>query len=40
VITPCRLDFTLCTGSYPDGRIAEIFLFSHKPGSPVEAIRA
>jgi hypothetical protein len=24
VITPCRLDFTLCTGSYPNGRIAEI----------------
>ena len=32
------LDFTLCAGSYPDGRIAEIFLSSHKPGSPVEAI--
>ncbi len=24
--------------SYPDGRIAEIFLSSHKPGSPIEAI--
>lgn len=32
------LDFTLCAGSYPDGRIAEIFLSSHKPGSPIEAI--
>jgi hypothetical protein len=32
------LDFTLCTGSYPDGRIAEISLSSHKPGSPIEAI--
>jgi hypothetical protein len=32
------LRFTLCTGFYPDGRIAEIFLSSHKPGSPIEAI--
>src|ERR1700730_15981345 len=32
------LDFTLCAGNYPDGRIAEIFLSSHKPGSPIEAI--
>jgi hypothetical protein len=32
------LDFTLCAGSYSDGRIAEIFLSSHKPGSPIEAI--
>ena len=32
------LDFTLCTGAYDDGRIAEIFLSSHKPGSPIEAI--
>jgi hypothetical protein len=32
------LDFTLCAGSYPNGRIAEIFLWSHKPGSPIEAI--
>jgi hypothetical protein len=32
------LAFTLCAGSYPDGRIAEIFLSSHKPGSPIEAI--
>jgi hypothetical protein len=32
------LVFTLCAGSYPDGRIAEIFLSSHKPGSPIEAI--
>jgi hypothetical protein len=30
--------FTLCAGSYPDGRVAEIFLSSHKPGSPIEAI--
>jgi hypothetical protein len=32
------LDFTLCAGFYPDGRIAEIFLSSDKPGSPIEAI--
>lgn len=32
------LDFTLATGFHPDGRIAEIFLSSHKPGSPIEAI--
>jgi hypothetical protein len=32
------LDFTLCAGFYTDGRIAEIFLSSHKPGSPIEAI--
>ncbi len=32
------LDFTLCAGSYPDGRIAEIFLSSQKLGSPIEAI--
>jgi hypothetical protein len=32
------LDFTLCAGFYPDGRIAEIFLSSRKPGSPIEAI--
>jgi hypothetical protein len=30
--------FTLCAGFYRDGRIAEIFLSSHKPGSPIEAI--
>jgi hypothetical protein len=30
--------FTLCAGSYPDGRVAEIFLSSHKPGSLIEAI--
>jgi hypothetical protein len=30
--------FTLSAGHYPDGRIAEIFLSSHKPGSPIEAI--
>ena len=28
--------FTLCAGPYPD--LAEIFLSSHKPGSPIEAI--
>jgi len=32
------LGFTLAAGFYPDGRIAEIFLSSHKPGSPIEAI--
>jgi hypothetical protein len=32
------LRFTLCTGFYLDGRIAEIFLSSTKPGSPIEAI--
>lgn len=32
------LDFTLCAGFYPAGRLAEIFLSSHKPGSPIEAI--
>ena len=32
------LDFTLAAGFYPDGRIAEIFLSSHKPSSPIEAI--
>jgi hypothetical protein len=32
------LDFTLAAGFYADGRIAEIFLSSHKPGSPIEAI--
>jgi hypothetical protein len=31
-------DFMLAAGFYPDGRIAEIFLSSHKPGSPIEAI--
>ena len=30
--------FTLCAGFYSDGRLAEIFLSSHKPGSPIEAI--
>lgn len=29
------LGFTLCAGFYPDGRIAEIFLSSHNPGSPI-----
>jgi hypothetical protein len=32
------LGFTLAAGFYPDGRIAEIFLSSHKPGSPIEVI--
>jgi hypothetical protein len=32
------LVFTLCAGCYRDGRIAEIFLSSHKPGSAVEAV--
>jgi hypothetical protein len=32
------LGFTLCAGFYKDGRIAEIFLSSHRPGSPIEAI--
>jgi hypothetical protein len=32
------LDFTLAAGFYQDGRVAEIFLSSHKPGSPIEAI--
>jgi hypothetical protein len=32
------LRFTLCAGFYRDGRIAEIFLSSHKPGSAVEAV--
>jgi hypothetical protein len=30
--------FICSAGFYPDGRIAEIFLSSHKPGSPIEAI--
>jgi hypothetical protein len=32
------LSFTLSAGYFRDGRIAEIFLSSHKPGSPIEAI--
>ena len=32
------LDFTLSAGRFQDGRVAEIFLSSHKPGSPIEAI--
>jgi hypothetical protein len=32
------IGFTLCAGFYPDRRIAEIFLSSEKPGSPIEAI--
>jgi hypothetical protein len=34
------LDFTLAAGFYPDGRIAEVFLSSHKPGSPIEPSHA
>jgi hypothetical protein len=30
--------FTARVGYYQDGRVAEIFLSSHKPGSPIEAI--
>jgi hypothetical protein len=30
--------FTLTTGYYRDGRIAEIFISSSKPGSAVEAV--
>jgi hypothetical protein len=32
------LDFTMSAGFYRGGRLAEIFLSSHKPGSPIEAI--
>jgi hypothetical protein len=32
------MKFTVCAGYYPDGRIAEIFVSSDKPGSPIEAI--
>jgi hypothetical protein len=32
------LRFTLCAGFYRDGRIAEIFISSNKPGSPIEAV--
>jgi hypothetical protein len=31
-------NFTVASARYPDGRIAEVFLSSHKPGSPIEAI--
>src|ERR1700736_5429277 len=37
-VSPGGHIFTLCAGPYPDGRIAEIFLSSQKPGSPIEAI--
>ena len=30
--------FTVSAGFYPDGRIAEVFLSSDKPGSAIEAI--
>jgi hypothetical protein len=30
--------FTASVGYFQDGRVAEIFLSSHKPGSPIEAI--
>ena len=36
--THAGLTFTLTAGFYRDGRIAEIFLSSHRPGSPIEAI--
>jgi hypothetical protein len=36
--THAGLAFTLTAGFYRDGRIAEIFLSSHRPGSPIEAI--
>jgi hypothetical protein len=32
-----RLDFTMTAGFYRDGRLAEIFLSSHKPGTAIEA---
>jgi ribonucleoside-diphosphate reductase alpha chain len=32
------LGFPASIGFFPDGRIAEIFLSSNKPGSPIEAI--
>lgn len=32
------LGFALGAGSYPDGRVAEIFLSTHRPGSPIESI--
>jgi hypothetical protein len=32
------LGFTMTAGFYTDGRVAEIFLSSNKPGSPIEAI--
>lgn len=32
------VDFTVSHGLYPDGRIAEVFLSSNKPGSPIDAI--
>jgi ribonucleoside-diphosphate reductase alpha chain len=32
------MHFTLCAGMWPDGRIAEVFISSSKPGSPIEAI--
>jgi hypothetical protein len=31
------MNFTLCAGFYRDGRIAEIFLSSNKPGTAIEA---
>lgn len=36
--THAGLDFTASIGFLPDGRIAEIFLYSNKPGSPIEAV--
>ena len=36
--TPRGARFYIGRRFYADGRIAEIFLSSHKPGSPIEAI--
>ena len=36
--THAGLAFTACAGFYPNGKIAELFLSSNKPGSPIEAI--
>ena len=33
-----NLGFTMSAGFYPDGRIGEIFISSHKPGTAVEAV--
>lgn len=30
--------FTACAGFFEDGHLGELFLSSHKPGSPIEAI--
>jgi hypothetical protein len=36
--THAGLTFTMTAGFYQDGRIAEVFLSSNKPGSLIEAI--